>query len=324
MTTTALILSLVAVPLWMSIVNNLLTLTNTDAAGQGLAVVFTFMITVALWILLALALILAWQKAALPTWSSWAAFLLLPASCAATLAVISLFAHRDSVRWMIIVPVLAPPLLMVFTMWASLPGLRMLVPAPLTAGVTWGVLLILSCLPWPRVAVLPGIERARIEQYKADREKNLAEFQKLPPDSPVWEWLNFTSAGYEFRDRAMGEIRRSARRQQDIETMLARSEDAILPYLGALDLHATPALCQEARRILTHKAGAWRSKDKQARFLPIRAEVEQYDATLAWLAKNDCPVLDVVNDMEAAVRSYPDWEEGILFLAHLEDIRQQH
>jgi hypothetical protein len=315
MTTTALILSVVAVPLWISLINTLLTLTNTDAAGQGLAVVFTGILTLVLWGLLAVALTLAWHKVTLPAWSSWAAGVIVPASCAATMAVMYLFAHRDSARWLIIVPALAPPLLIVFTVWASLPVLHMRLPAPLTAGVTWGVLFLLSCLPWPRVAVLPGIEQERTEKYRAEREHYLAELQKLTPDAPVWEWAKLMSSGYQFRDEVLSAIRRSARRQQDIETMLARSEEALLPYLSNLDLQATPTLCQAAHSILKHKANTFRSQDTQARFLPIQAEVEQYDSTLRWLADHDCPMLDVVNDMEAAVRSYPDWEKGILFLS---------
>src|SRR5438309_8441146 len=103
MTTTALILSFVAVPLWISLVNTLLTLTNTDAAGQGLAVVFTGILTLVLWALLAVALTLAWQKVTLPAWSSWAACVIVPVSCAATMAVMYLFSHRYRAGWLIFV-----------------------------------------------------------------------------------------------------------------------------------------------------------------------------------------------------------------------------
>jgi hypothetical protein len=81
---------------------------------------------------------------------------LVPASGAAAVVAGDLIATLDKMgtggRWLIVVSALVPPLLIFFALWCTLPSLRAAIPANLTGGLVWGMVLILSILPWPMLA----------------------------------------------------------------------------------------------------------------------------------------------------------------------------
>src|SRR5258708_6044612 len=66
------------------------TMHNSDAAGNGLSQSFAFLMTITLWILLAVLMLVAGIKGEMPKWTAVAAFSLVPASGVAAFAAVGL------------------------------------------------------------------------------------------------------------------------------------------------------------------------------------------------------------------------------------------
>lgn len=308
-------------PLWFATVAGSLSLHSSDAAGNGLAVAYTFAFAVFLWSALVILFLLASWKGVMPAWSPAAACALLPASCAAVLAVIHILSRRNAPQWLSIVPALLPLCFLLLCAMALIPKIRQLLPASSHA-VAWVVILVLSVLPWPPLAALPGIEKKRIADFNASQLARQQEFQQLTPASPLRDWLQFTAYNSELREPALHAIRQLDRRQSDAEQMLVQGDTSLFRDLGELDLKLTPGLCTNARKLLAARARSFVSAHKKARFHDIRTDVESYEQAFVWLAAQRCPIQPELAAFEAAIRSYADSDQGALILAHLADIRQ--
>jgi|SRR5215510_2876649 len=146
------ILLLITVLLYIGSIANILTMNASDPAGNGLSQSFAVLIAIALWILIAILLIIGGIKGEMPIWSAVSALLLHPASCAATLAAIRLMSGQlNKTHWPIVIPVLAPALMIAYAGWAYLPSFRAAVPASTASAAVWGTILVLSVAPWPLV-----------------------------------------------------------------------------------------------------------------------------------------------------------------------------
>lgn len=156
MTLFATIPALLAVLLWVTLVATLLNLHGNDAAGNGLAQVYAVVNIVALWAVLLVIVIIGVSNDGGPGWMKAGAFFLCLASGAAATAAFTLLTerHEDAVRWVIVVPLIVPPLLIAYGAWAFVPFLREMAP-DLTVALALGVpLLLLTLAPW-----LPLVER---------------------------------------------------------------------------------------------------------------------------------------------------------------------
>jgi len=236
---------------------------DSDAAGNGMAQGFAFVLGIAEWILLAIVLLVAGFGAKMPTWANISAFILVPGSCAASLATVQLFAENEHAgQWLFIVPILLPPLIAGYALWAFVPRLRAAVSSNIAGGVVWCAVAVLSALPWPliiqhslardeerkEVSRVTEIEQA--QRIAQEHEEWSARFKMLPPDAPLWQWREFTEHGEELRQMALEGIRRLARRQTDAEILLDKGYDFPMLELPGLGLEATSALCENARKFL--------------------------------------------------------------------------
>ncbi len=230
----AALVCLIAVPLWLGVIANLLTLNDSDAAGNALSQAFGAIGLIIVWILLAVLLVVAAVKGSMPGWVKPVAVVLLPASGAAALAVLDLLGHREPVKWMIVVPVVVPLLVFTFSAWALLPGFHSAFSGKVAGGVAWSVILLLSIVPWLRVAQMPEIRKQRA----AARQAMADSLDALTPATPVAEWLKFTQSGIDadLRERALQGVRGLSHKQTDVEQMLATGDDRPLPVLRELEL----------------------------------------------------------------------------------------
>lgn len=250
-----------------------------------------------------------------------AALLLHPASCAASVAVVYLLDKRDTVRWMIVVPALAPILMLLYCAWLSFPALRAHVPsAPMYAGV-WGVVLVLSLMPWPRVAMLSGIQEKRRAERQVIVQQREAEYQNLNAESPLSQYLRFIQAGQDFRDDAMNKARQLQRRQKEAEDMLASGDDSVLVNLAELDLQPTMRLRLAASKILDAKAHALHHDITKRKYAEVEEQFDSAVPALEWLVEHGSPVKEEAEMFRASAESYNDYHAS-LFLKRLEDLPQ--
>ncbi|MGH7693421.1 MAG: hypothetical protein ACRENH_00490, partial [Gemmatimonadaceae bacterium] len=254
--------------LWLVLVATVATLSASDPAGNALSYSYAILMTIALWILLAVLLLIAGGRGAMPGWVAWCALGLVPLSGAAALASINLLQGRmDTLaKWPLIVPLLAPLLIMLYAAWSFYPALRSSVPPNVANMGICSALVILALLPWPslrgraaqRAEVAQQLQTDEEREMLQRREENLARFQQLTQDSPLSDWLEFTVDGNELRDSAFAGIRRLERRQADAEEMIARGVDLPMLELQHLDLAITPRFCGIAVDFLRKDAEALR------------------------------------------------------------------
>lgn len=100
-----------------------------------------FFLTLYLWITLAVFLVVCGVLGAMPGKGAAAALFLLPLSGVAAFAAIDM---ADRHRWAILFPMLLPPLIALYGMWARLPELHAKYPAGTTGMAIWGAVLVLS------------------------------------------------------------------------------------------------------------------------------------------------------------------------------------
>lgn len=291
------VLPLVALLLNVGWVANLTSMHSSDPAGNALSQAYAAVMAVGLWVLLAALMLFAGLNGEMPRWAMALAWILVPASGAAALAAVQLLSDSFyQARWPLVVPVLAPLLLVGFALWAYLPSLHRAVPAPTASVVSWAAIAILSIVPWPAVRYRAShrtADQARAEaQRKADeprrlekeRQQNLAAFRKLTPESELAEWLEFRSPGNELRQQALEAIRHLARRQADAEQMIQRRLDYFWDDLPEFDLAATPIICERARVFLRERAQDIQPKnpDQPPQFRYLIDRVEPYLVTMKW------------------------------------------
>lgn len=329
--TFSIILFALAVLVWVGVIATAATINDSDAAGNGLSYSLGVLMAIGLWVLLAALLISIGVRGLIPRAGVLAAVILVPASGAAAVAAFNLLRERAAPSgWPIIIPALVPALIFVYVLWASLPGIRAMLPDPIATGIVWGAALILAMAPWPLVNARSRAgeeQRARVEaegraeearQREAAERENREKFEKLTPESPLWEWMLLTVGDNEYRDRALEGARHLKRRQGDAEEMLANGHDFPLRELPRLDLEVTPKFCELSRAFLIRHAEAWRTTVPNPPAFAVRAEsIERYLPAMEWLQGHGCDLAAQVAALEVTVRGYPEAADRDRFLAAL-------
>lgn len=334
MTVLNLILLGVTVLLWFALVGTVLTLNDSDPAGNGLSYAFGVFMAIGLWVLLAGLLVMAAVRGDMPGWSKVAAVILVPASGVAALGAIHLMSGYSSPRWPAVVPIFVPALIIAFALWATVPSVRAAMSPSMAGGIAWGTILILSIAPWPAAAAGSREVAARrsdmeaqeaiteAKESEAKRQQNLATFQKLTPNSPLWEWMPFTFDNNELRDTALAGARHLASRQADAEALLEQGHWFPLVEMRNLDLDATPRFCALARQHLEKEARAWRTTVEHPPEYTVSAgQLEKYLPAMEWLAAHHCDLGSALAEIQSTVRIYPTSPERERFLDTLARLR---
>jgi hypothetical protein len=142
------ILLLLAICLWIGVFSGSLSLHASDPAGNALASSFTALAAGAMWVLLAVLLIIAGLRGGMPTWCGIAALVLVPASGVAVQVAIQVLGRDRTLKWPAVFPGVVPGLMLAYAIWCFASKGHELV-SPTTAGaVVWGTIALLTPLPW--------------------------------------------------------------------------------------------------------------------------------------------------------------------------------
>jgi len=318
---------------WVGQIVNLNEINSSDAAGKGLAQAFAVLLALAEWACLAGLLLMGGIHGEIPRWTAVLAVILHPASCAAAIAAGNLMRNgaKGPIAGMMVVPVVAPLAIAAFASWAFFPAIRASIPGVAAGSVAWGVVLILSILPWP--SVLQGSREAAVRKTNVQaeeqasekaalaesRRENLAKLQVLDSDTALWKLMEFTEPKKGVREEAYAAIHNSKRRQSDAEAMSDKGLTLPLLDLPNLDLEATPPIVKAHKAYLLELARRIRRPDAATvQYSWIAKEIDAYLPSIQWMAERHCGCSTEVAALEAEVRSYQDSRKRSECLAALD------
>lgn len=318
--------------LWLALVATTATLHQSDAAGNGLSYSFAMLEAMALWVLLAVLVLLVAGRAAMPGWAKLTAIVLLPLSGAATLATIELLARQPEVgRWPMVVPAFIPAMILAYALWATSPALRAAIAPAAVHRTVWGMVLLLSLIPWPlRRATARRVATTEAEREAAGRAREdsagralEARLQALGRETPLRDWLAFATEGNDLRERTLAGIRALPNRQRDAEALRGDDQAMLMSELRNLGLAATPALCRSSNEFLVAHAQSFRPKAAtMARYEIESSALERYLFAMQWLAAQQCNLTPTIDAYEDVVRRFPDSPERSAFLNALKGLRR--
>jgi hypothetical protein len=298
---------------------------GSDAAGNALGQAFTIFLSIALWVLLAVLLVITAVKGGGPVWWNTAALVLFPICAVSNFIAIQLLMDNFySVKWPMAVPVLMPLLLMFVAMQP--------IKAP---AAVWGVLAALSLLPWPTHvyrAMYGGRDRERAaaeakaaEPQRLERERlaRVAAFEKLDDKSPLRDWLDFYNQE-EFREPALARIRKSPRRQADVEEMMREGYTYLLMSLPEFDLEATPPICEGTRRQLKklREEMQYSFNGRGPIYFSKDDSLQQYRPGIAWAVGHGCECKAELAAVREAILHFQDEPPRQEFLDFLDGLKR--
>ena len=241
-------------------------------------------------------------------WESFGAFILFPLSLFSSVYALGLYERYHG--WAIAVPILVPPLIGLYGIWARFPHARH--DADVTSAVFWGAMLVLTIAPLP----LASLDAWTYPDREPERT---AKFLRLTPDSTLVDYLAFTDR----REEWFEGVRRVKSRQTDAVMLLQEGllknryswkERPQFEWLSSnlwdLDLEATPSLCEAFHEVL---------RDETAKIDPIslsrgHGPLSGFDAlddvwrqlrTIEWLASKHCDLSDTLTYIETKLRTLP-------------------
>jgi hypothetical protein len=294
----SLILLIVAGFLYLAMVGSLTGMNETDAAGRGMAMGFGTIFGAALWLVLALLLLIAAIHGAMPTMGKIGAAILLPVSAVAASVAADLYSHRTD--WAFVIVLVLPLLIAGYALWARVPALHPALPPRQTTALL-GSVVVLLCLaslagmqfasaaapsPEAQAAAEKASEEALRQQEEAGIKREAEAFAKLGPDSSLRDYLLYLPGGDSRSREALAGARLVKSRQADAVALLNAGRLEALTDLFRLDLQPTPELCQAYDNALANAA----SQVTKARsdYLSIAIDLEQQLPNIKWLVAGGC------------------------------------
>lgn len=327
------VLLAVAGVLYFGMMGSLSGLNDTDAMGRGLALGFGAIFGVALWLVLAVLLLVAAINGRMPSAGKIGAALLLPLSAIAASVAIDLYGNRAD--WAFAVPLLLPPLIMAYALWARMPSLQAKLQPPPTTVIVGGLVTMLTLTPLfvSLVALVPNpardarqaaLERAREEKLRQEEQIALQReaevFARLGPDSQLRDYLQYMPGGDSRSHEALDGARLVKSRQNDAVELLKAGRLAALTDLFRFDLKVTPDLCKAYDDALASASS--QVTKVRSDYLSVAINLEQQMPNIDWLVEGGCNLnasLGLLADHVHAVSDSPRMDK---FAARLEGYRR--
>ena len=220
----------------------LATIRDTGAgggAGDSLAGAFVAVFTIVLWIVLAGLMLVAFKNGKMPEWAAIAALVLLPLSGRASFTAANLYAASHDWTW--IVPVLVPPVIVVYALWIRIPALVAALSEQFASALAGAALVaLIAASAWASYldelaapARQEKLQAAYKEQLAQDekiaaenRARDEARFAALGPASPLRDYLEYVNSSDDRVPLAMEGARHALSRQADA-VMLLGSEGGV-------------------------------------------------------------------------------------------------
>jgi hypothetical protein len=314
----AVVLALLAGLLYFAELATLHDSRHSDAAGNALNDAFAAFFGIALWIVLAGLMLVAFKNGKMPTWAAIGALVLLPLSGYASFTAANLYANYRG--WAFIVPALVPPVIVLYALWIRIPALVEALSETITsvlAGCAIVALIAASILasyldelaaPAREAAWQAAYENMRAEQEKAsaeNRARDEAKFAALSPDSSLRDYLEYLN-GSDARARAAMEGARHAKsRQADAITLLQESRRLTdMREMWQLNIEPTPALCEAYGAVL--RKSALKIDPSYSNRLGEAIDLEFQLPNLKWLVAQHCDLRAVLTDLAARLRIVRD------------------
>lgn len=334
MTLGTVVLLVLSVLLYCGMLASLSGLRETDAAGRGVALAFSAMFGVALWLVLALLTTMAAVAGRMSGMARIGAAAFLPLSAIAASVAIDLFGGRGN-DWVVAVPVLLPPVIAAYAirvrplrvgrpptesriMIALGAGVVLLTLAPLLVGV-------LDALPnSARAAREAQAESVREHQLKLEEDVALRQeaiqFARLGPNSPLAEYLPYFPGGDSRSRQALADARKVKSRQSDAVSLLEEGRINGLSDLFRLDIAVTPEICAAYGKALESET----AKITAARpdYLSVAIELEQQLPNLRWLVEGGCNLNDALGVLADRMRAVPSSQRLESFATAVSDLRR--
>lgn len=289
----------------------------------------------AAWLWISGLLLVAGSQGILPVWARGAALLLCPASAVA--AIVSLFlVSETALRWPLAIPLLIPPLLVVYVVGLYHASWRAAFTATPLNAVVWGIILVLSIAVWPplgqrnreKARVLAEHARMVAEQTAQQNERrkaeNLVKLQSMSPDAHITEWYNLLEPTSGVRPQAIEALRKVPRRQAEIEEGLTYGIPVMMQLVPELDLNATPELCAAARTYLAKNAKVMRLGKREPYPYEAQTGIDGAVPGLRWLLAHGCDCGEQITALETVIRTYLDSPDRQKALAALAGLKQTH
>jgi lipoprotein NlpI len=286
---------------------------SNDAFARGIGILFTMLFGAGLWLLLGILLLIGIFKGTMPEWSAMAAApLWLISGVAAALALN--YIDRDGSY--IFVPALLPPVIAAYALWARLTRLHRLIPPLPTSIAAWVAVALLSAAPLPRyiaerhaahvAAAEQAAEAERQAAEEAERQRiNLARFEKLTPDSPLWDYTAFFGKDNPLDGRAVAAARALTHRQADAEEALRRGMGFPLTEFERLDLNLTPAFCSAGGDFLRQEAAAHPAPSADTEFdMKLLPVLGADDMGAIELLTENCDIDAAVAQIRSTIETY--------------------
>jgi hypothetical protein len=291
---------------------------RSDAAGNGITDAFIALFGALLWgALIGLSLV-AFKNGKMPAWAAVGALVLVPIACYASFVSADLYARQRG--WALIVPVLLPPLIVLYALWIRIPALVATVSetiASVLAGCALAVLIAASigtsyldslAAPARQEAQQAAYEQMRAEQERVsaeDRARDEAKFASLGPASSLGDYLEYLNGSDSRAAQAMEGARHANSRQADVEALLKSGRRLTdLRELWQLNVEATPALCNAYRVSLA--GAALKIDPSYSNRLGEAIELEFQLPNLKWLVGARCDLKDVLTDLARRLRIVRD------------------
>jgi hypothetical protein len=291
---------------------------RSDAAGDSLTEAFVALFAIALWIVLAGLMLVAFKNGKMPTWAAVGALVLLPLSGYASFTAASLYARSHG--WALIVPALVPPMIVLYALWIRIPALVEVLSeiitsalagcaiAALIAASIWASHLDELAAPAREAASQAAYDNMRAEQERASAEyraRDEAKFAALGPDSPLRDFIEYLNGSDARARQAMEGARHAKSRQADAVALLQERDRLVdMRELWQLDIEATPALCEAYDAAL--RKSARKIDPAYSNRLGEAIDLEFQLPNLKWLVTQHCDLRAVLTDLAARLRVVRD------------------
>jgi hypothetical protein len=233
------------------------------------------------------------------------------------------------------VPASLPPVVALFALWACLPALHAVLRPDVASGALLSAIAVviaataplayLDALQLPARLARQNVEaEAEIAQREAEsakrEEEKEARFQRLTPESSLWDYLDPDRIPDGKREQAVEAARRVKTRQPDAEKLLKEVKLYWLRDLWRLDLEAAPSLCEAFGAALLKDVTEQTEYD-----FSVGEDLELQLPNLKWLVGAHCNLDDGLVVAETRVRRVvavqhgdPRWDQ---FLAAIVELR---
>jgi hypothetical protein len=289
---------------------------SSDAAGNAMSDTFAALLAGALWIALAVLLVMAAVGGRMVFWAPWALLVLAPAALVSFFLAMGRFGEGD--RSAMIVVIALPALLILHAAWARFPALHGVFKPARTSSVLLSLVGVLSIamisvgwharVPSPQARTdYQDAEKTRMEGTakveREEREREAAAFARLGPDSHLADYLPYLH-NRAFTDRALEGMQKVKTRQEDAIALLNQRPLADLTELWQWNVLATREVCEAYGNAFL--AAVNHITRARSDYLGAATDLEWQMPNLKWILGSKCDLSGPLERAESNIKAVAD------------------